>query len=533
MNSALIKPILLVVPITIFVIEYFFIQKIYPLYHDSDPAYQYLLNGLLILQGNTPYHIDHPGTPVQTLIAGVIYISWWFAKSFGLLGINLDISVGMYPEVYLQIVSYILVSLNCIASYILGIQLLKTTGRIGISLFIQATSIAFAVTFTRMSYPEPEALLILASMLLIASLAPAIFFNPSGTYTNSICRSMLAGVICGFGIAVKLTFIPMLGMLFLLRSTKSILISFLAAALAWLVFISPMIKELPRFFNWIGGIARHSGQYGSGKAEFIDPSQIIPRLKGLTQIFELWFLVAFLLFCAVIYFTVVVFRRSEPKVSRIASLWGLACTPIILCTICVGQTILVLKHPGARYMLPALIIQSIGLIWIVLTIPKPDIKFQYRRFGGGILALMGFGLMLNAANSSYQQLSAERALFSKDMNSIESYIAKFDKPVLIGTYGCRLLQCALSFGLGYAPATNPKVGDVLTDFYDFNIWAKKLVIKGRGFFELDLIAQELGKKRPVLLVTNQPPEQLKSFNLKLIYTGPAQSLYHVTGLNTH
>ena len=184
MNNALIKSILLVVPITIFVIEYFFIQKIYPLYHDSDPAYQYLLNGLLILQGNTPYHIDHPGTPVQTLIAGVIYISWWFAKSFGLLGINLDISVGMYPEVYLQIVSYILVSLNCIASYILGIQLLKTTGRIGISLFVQATSIAFAVTFTRMSYPEPEALLILASMLLIASLAPSIFFNPSATYTN-------------------------------------------------------------------------------------------------------------------------------------------------------------------------------------------------------------------------------------------------------------------------------------------------------------------------------------------------------------
>lgn len=533
MNSALIRSILLVVPITIFVIEYFFIQKTYPLYHDSDPAYQYLLNGLLILQGSSPFHIDHPGTPVQSLIACIIYISWWLARLFGVLQLNLDISVGTHPEAYLQIVSYVLVLLNCIASYILGRQILKSSGNIGMTVFIQASSIAFAVSFTRMSYPEPEALLIFASMLLIASLAPAIFFNRTDKHTTSILTSILPGVLCGFGIAVKLTFIPMLGMLFLLRSTKSILLGFLTAALAWLVFISPMINELPRFFNWIGGIARHSGHYGSGKAEFIDPSQVIPRLKGLSQLFELWFLVVFLLFCVVVYFTIYIVRRSELKGNRIASLWRLASTPTVLCIICIGQTLLVLKHPGARYMLPALIIQSVGIAWILLNFPMPKITDDSRRLGAWILALIGIGLMFNAARGAYQQLAAERAIFSKDMSSIESHIAQFDKPVIIGTYGCRLPKCALSFGLGYAPATNPRLGDGLTDFYDFNIWAKKFVIKGRGFYELNILTQELDKKRPVLLVTNQPPEQLKSFNLKLIYTGAAQSLYHVTGLNTH
>ena len=64
--------ILLIVPIVLFIIQYSFIQKIYPLYLDSDPAYQYLFNGLLILNGHSPYHIDHPGTPVQILIAGVV-----------------------------------------------------------------------------------------------------------------------------------------------------------------------------------------------------------------------------------------------------------------------------------------------------------------------------------------------------------------------------------------------------------------------------------------------------------------------------
>ena len=141
--------------------------------------------------------------------------------------------------------------------------------------------------------------------------------------------------------------------------------------------------------------------------------------------------------------------------------------------------------------------------------------------------------MFNGAYGSYKQVAAEREIFVADVSQTEALISKYDHPIVIGTYGCRLLKCALSFGLGYAPATNPQVGALLTDFFDFNIWAKKLVIKGRGFYELDLVAQELDKKRPVLLVTNQPVESLKSFNLKLIYTGPAQSLYHVTGLNTH
>jgi hypothetical protein len=120
MKKASIRSLLLIVPVVIFIIQYCFIKKIYPLYLDSDPAYQYLLNGLLILNGHSPYHIDHPGTPVQTLIAGVLYVSWSIAKLMGWSNEALDISVGSHPERYLQIISYVLVVLNCTASYILG-----------------------------------------------------------------------------------------------------------------------------------------------------------------------------------------------------------------------------------------------------------------------------------------------------------------------------------------------------------------------------------------------------------------------------
>ena len=32
-----------------------------------DPSYQYLLNGLYMVKGIPPGHIDHPGTPLQLL----------------------------------------------------------------------------------------------------------------------------------------------------------------------------------------------------------------------------------------------------------------------------------------------------------------------------------------------------------------------------------------------------------------------------------------------------------------------------------
>jgi len=536
MNKSLNKTILLIVPIVIFIIEYFFIRKIYPLYQDSDPAYQYLLNGLLILNGHSPFHIDHPGTPVQTLIAGVLYASWSIGKIAGVVHHTLDLSVGTYAERYLLIISYVLVLLNCVASYILGHRILQSTLKIGLAFFVQASAVAFGVVFARMAYPEPESLLIFGSMLLIASLAPSIFYNVAIQHKPSTLAAILPGLICGFGVAIKLTFIPMLAMLFLLRSSKSIALSLGAAAASWLVCISPMIKELPRFFNWVSGIATHSGHYGSGKAEFIDPKEILPRLRFLFDLFELWFVVAFCLFCIAAGLAgLALFKTYQHQPSRLRPkvLLSLAFTPLVLCLICIAQVILVLKHPGARYMIPALIIQAVGIAWILSKLPEQHRLTKLSTLGFWMLGLVGLSLMINGALGSYRQLSAERKIFDTDMSQIQKAITTYDNPIVMGTYGCRLPKCALSFGLGYAPATNPQVGALLTDFLDFNIWAKKLVIKGRGFYELDLVAQELDKKRPVLLVTNQPAEQLKSFNLKLIYTGPAQSLYHVIGLNPY
>lgn len=295
------------------------------------------------------------------------------------------------------------------------------------------------------------------------------------------------------------------------------------------------MPELPRFFSWVGGIATHSGHYGSGKAEFIDPKDILPRLQSLTSLFDLWFVIAFCLFgsaLGIVCWALFNSLRHDNAHGEARPVLKLALTPSVLCLICTAQTILVLKHPGARYMIPALILQAVGIAWFVQRVPNLPILAKLSAPGFWLLGLAGLALMLNGAQGSYRQLAAERQIFETDMSHINASIAKYAQPLVMGTYGCRLPKCALSFGLGYAPATAPHVGALLTDFFDFNLWAKKLVIRGRGFYELELVTEELAKKRAVLLVTNQPAEQLQNFKLTLIYTGPAQSLYQVTGLNS-
>ena len=39
---------------------------------NTDPEYAYLFNALLIASGRAPFHVDHPGTPVQMIGAVVL-----------------------------------------------------------------------------------------------------------------------------------------------------------------------------------------------------------------------------------------------------------------------------------------------------------------------------------------------------------------------------------------------------------------------------------------------------------------------------
>ncbi len=89
-------------------------------FYGQDPAYQYLFSALDLLSGNSPIHTDHPGTPMQTGGAIVIFVFWLLQLLMGLAAPNLFDAVLTNPELYLRAVSVTLIFFNGFTTAFLG-----------------------------------------------------------------------------------------------------------------------------------------------------------------------------------------------------------------------------------------------------------------------------------------------------------------------------------------------------------------------------------------------------------------------------
>src|ERR1700689_1427704 len=71
----------------------------YYLRNNFDPEYIYLLNSLSLLKFHTPAHTDHPGTTLQLLGAGLVWLQW-LGRSLLIQRQPLSDSVLSHPEEY-------------------------------------------------------------------------------------------------------------------------------------------------------------------------------------------------------------------------------------------------------------------------------------------------------------------------------------------------------------------------------------------------------------------------------------------------
>jgi hypothetical protein len=119
----------------------------------ADPAYVYLFNGLSILSGVGPGHVDHPGTPVQLLVAFVILI-----KST-LTGSDLSEAIKaalINPEASIATVSVFLLAGNALATWFLGFRIMRATGSIALAVGAQTGPMYLGHLLPRLTYLAPE-----------------------------------------------------------------------------------------------------------------------------------------------------------------------------------------------------------------------------------------------------------------------------------------------------------------------------------------------------------------------------------------
>ena len=505
---------LLIVPLVVSIVGYFFLKAAFPLHsgsagYDQDPAYAYLFNGLLILDGQAPHHIDHPGTPLQIIFAVVIVLRWQFSKVFGTEPQSLIDAVIGQPEIYLYDVAILLFTLNLWALFFFGRRIYQASHKVWVSMFCQLSLLSFTLLTPKAAYPAPEALLIFVSLCLLGLVAPRIFNQAEDARDTQNKLARRVGLLVGLGLAVKVTFAPFVLLLFLLEQRQR------RHALGWvaisfLVLTAVALPQAGRFFSWLSNIVSHSGIHGSGQASVLNLSSI--PINAL----NLWTWFPF--FCAALIFSIAILVFLSLNKSRIQTraAW-------LLIAIALFQLLLILKHPGAHYMVPVLPIAFVLMAWLYMNVRMPS---QWLKLTGGFITLLFVGHSIALTVRGVQKLTVQRTEMTIAMSDINEALAQNPDAIVICSFRCALPQYALSMALTYAPGLiSDKTTATLRNFYDFDIFVSQLLSPGRKALSSRDIVTMVRDGHKVILVSPHLYPELQAFKTQAWLKHKSQSAY--------
>lgn len=530
------KILLFLIPIAFVALNLGYLSVIFPLYsgppgYDQDPAYAYLFNGLLILDGQVPWHVDHPGTPLQFISAAVVLFFNAYSEIFnGVKQSNLIDSVLQDPEIYLYGVSCVVLIMNAGALYYFGYRVLSASKTIWLAIFCQVSGVSFAILTPRATYVAPEALLLFTTYCLLGLLTPYIFLDRQKSQNSQKVPTPLVGIILGFGLALKVTFMPMLGLIFLVPNFKKIIKILLYGFITFLVLITPIYTNFDRMFGWLWSVASHSGIHGSGSRLVMDWSQLLTNIKLVISWYSMLYGVMISLF---VFLVATLILRAKKLVNNISIR-----TPFVFVLVVAAQTILVLKHPGAHYLIPVLPLAYVGFAWMLYQViegTETSQKFKNSKFKFVMISLAAMFALYGTFPTVKQLfiMKEQRIAQNNALTEIKSEIEKFSNALTICAFRCTTFQYAVSMGLLYAPglASRPVVPSLLKNFYEYNFLVKEMIAPGMGSFPLADVPKQINEHGKLFLITPKNYPDLNVFKLQLVVSAGALMLYEITGLS--
>ena len=302
-----------------------------------DPDYGYLFNSLLLIDGQSPWHIDHPGTPIQLIGALVMKLR------FLLFGTGTDLAQDffLHPIEYHQWVMFTLFGFFVSCQWFAGFRLL----RMGVPAVLSVTVALLPLTYFDLldyfDHVSPECLLGGVALLLAPFLLQATREDEKKTILP--WRSVAAGAMLAVVCTLKATSIPLLLCIFLIPGWRARAIAFGGFLFFYLGITAPIWSEFPRMLGWYQSLMAGQGIYGQGGSS-LSTTQLTYNFHWLFAGGQ-WngIIPAFLLFLPLLAWPAS-FRR-----------WPLALAAIVLFA-------LILKHPGTRYALPFITLSALSLL---------------------------------------------------------------------------------------------------------------------------------------------------------------------------
>jgi hypothetical protein len=319
-----------------------------------DPEYAYLFNALNMARFRLAGHVDHPGTTMQ-VTGGLVLQGAWMADH---RGESLTTAVLSEPEHYIRILNVATAIIGSFALLMLAIFVFRKTGNIWYALLLQLTPfISGFILFNGYTRITQELMQMLAAF---AMAAVSIFWYFGKNTTGSGKFILLFGIICGFGMASKILFAPLLIIPLVLFNPVKEKIGFLVTSgVSFIVFTLPVIRLYPNMIYWIYRLFFHTGQYGTGTKGIIDTSRYFGDLVNLFVVSPVLAVIFGLTILVLLIF--VGFRMVKKH-------WPDASAARLLLAVSLAQAagyLLVAKQPKEVYLLPYESIAAINAVLIL------------------------------------------------------------------------------------------------------------------------------------------------------------------------
>jgi hypothetical protein len=397
-------------------------------------SYPYLLNSLAIVEGKSPFWVDHPGTTTQIFGAAVLRTS-----AVGSPRRYLVNAVLAHPEGYVAIVHRAELVFSCLVLWILPWWAGMSAGARLIGLLIQVPVFFFSGIVQYIGWFGSDLLLVPVSIAAIS--LGALLIHQQRYGRRKLGTVVMMGIACGLGTATKLTFFPVVLLaLFLCRGLRNwITFAFSLAATCAVTFI-PIYPRLIKVFNWTVALSTHSGNYGSGAVGFPPADRYLLDISQLVQAEACLWMIPVAAAVAITLCVIRVFSTAKDLYAQ-----SLLISTAAVLVIQAVSFLIIAKHPGIHYLF--VLEMSLGLdLLLLFEVFRTTRNMRPIRIIGGLILIAllfaGFWHGTETLSLAYRFLRTE---VKKDLNFYRLAKRRAGDAIIVGYYRSLSPEFALCF----------------------------------------------------------------------------------------
>jgi hypothetical protein len=320
--------------------------------------YPYLFNSLLLIEGRFSNWVDHPGTTTQIFGAAVLR-----ASEPGSSDQIVDAVIGN-PEKFIKRIHRTLLFFSTAALWLFPwLTALRIQSYIK-ALLLQVPSLFFVTLLHYTIWFSSDLMLVPWSVAGLCLSVELVHLRRKGA--PQTLPAVLAGIVCALGILTKLTFFPIILIVFVsCRGLRNRLIAGGSFLLAASVVALPIYPRLANLFRWTADLASHTGGYGNGQVGFTQPNILWNGACTLISNEPMILWVPVLATIAAL--TLHRFRPNTAKTGGEQPIVGLV---LVVFGLQVVGFILVAKHAGYHYLIPLYLSTGLNLVLLHEAIPS-------------------------------------------------------------------------------------------------------------------------------------------------------------------